>query len=123
MMAKNMNKINQSAIKLRITGRLELKPTSVKSRANQELCAHCGLEQLVQTVRSLDKLESDRHDEQLLQRGEDALLRPESDHECRGQATQTHNGIKHIPTICAETVPPQSVTTDSGVHNDHTRDC
>jgi hypothetical protein len=123
MMAKNMNKINHSAIKLRITGRLELEPTLVKNRANQELCVHRRLEQLVQAVRSLDKLEGDCHDEQFLQRCEDAILRPKSDQKCRDQATQTHNGVEEIPAIRAETVPPQPIATDSGIKNGHTRDC
>ena len=123
MIAKNMNKINHSAIKLRITGRLELELTLVRSRADQESCLHCRLEQLVQTVCALDKLEGDCDDEQFLQRGEDALLRPKSDHKCRDQATQAHDGIKDIPAIRAKTVPPQPITTDGGIQDDHTRDC
>ena len=63
MMAKNMNKINHSTNKLRITGRLELELALAKDRANQGPYVHCRFEQLIQTVRSLNELESDRHDE------------------------------------------------------------
>ena len=104
-MAKNMNRISHSAIKLMMTGRLELEPMVITSRSKEEMCVHCRLEQLIQTVRSLDKLEGDRHDKQFLQRGEDPPLRPKSDHKCRGQATQAHNCIEEIPSICAKTVP------------------
>lgn len=105
-MAKNMNKINHSAIKLRITGRLELEPTSAKSHTNQELCVHCRLEQFVQAIRSLNELEGNCHDEQFLQCGEDALLRPKPDYKCRDQAAQTHNGVKDVPPVRAKTMPP-----------------
>ena len=122
MMAKNMNKISHSAIKLKMTGRLELERTLVKSYTNHGLCVHCRLEQLVQTIRSLDELECNCHDEQFLQRGKDAPFRPKPDHKCRGQATQTHDSIKDVPAIRAKTVPSQPVTSDSGIQGNHTRD-
>ena len=118
-----MNKINHSANKLRITGRLELEPGLVESRTNQELYVHCRLEQLVQTVRSLNELESDCHDEQFLQRGKNPLLRPKPDYKCCDQATQAYNGIEDIPSIRAKTAPSQPITSDSGIQNDNARDC
>jgi len=84
---------------------------------------HCRLEQLVQTVRSLNELEGDCHDEQLLQRGKNALLRPKPDYKCRDQATQAYNGIEDIPPICTKTAPSQPVPSDSGIQNDDARDC
>ena len=122
MMAKNINKINHNAIKLRITGRLELEQASVKRCTSQELCVHCRLEQFVQAVRPLNELEGDCHDKQFLQRGEDALLRPKPDYNCGDQATQAHDGIKDIPTIRTETVPSQPVTSDGGIQDDYARD-
>lgn len=122
-MAKNMNKINHSANKLTITGRLELELALAEGSGNQRSHIHCSLEQFVQTVRSLNELEGNRHDEQFLQRGEDTLLRPKADHKCCDQATQTHNGIKDIPAIGAETAPPQPITSDSGVQDDNARNC
>ena len=76
MIAKNINKINHRAIKLRITGRLELgwMLDNLKRCTNQGLGVHCCLEQLIQAVRSLDELEGNRDDEELLQRGEDTLV-------------------------------------------------
>jgi hypothetical protein len=123
MIAKNMNKINHSANKLTITGRLELEPALVESSRNQRSYVHCRFEQFVQAIRSLNELEGNRHDEQFLQRGEDTLLRPKPDYKCCDQATQTHNGIKDIPPIRAETAPPQPITSDSGIQDDNARNC
>lgn len=68
MMAKNMNRINHRATKLRITGRLELDRVLINLKIStfQGLGVHRCLEQLIKAVCSLDELEGNRNDEQFL---------------------------------------------------------
>ena len=51
-----------------------LKVNQPVEQHKSRLCAHCCLEQLVQTIRSLYELEGDCNDEQFLQRGEDSFV-------------------------------------------------
>lgn len=77
--------------------------------------AHRCLKELIQAVRSLYQLESDRGHEKLLQLLNRETTGVEPDDDNRDKATTSYDDVEEIPSVCAVAAPSQTIQTNEDI--------